>query len=318
MKSIIESLRDRLGNQAPPIQYVIDEGSISYFADAIMDADPRYKTDVGSDASKYNSLVAPPTFFGSATGLRGIAAGDSRTMSALELPLPEGWARLATGDEFEFYRPVTAGMVLTAQERFLDVYERLGRSGKLIFYTIEKVFTTLDGELVLKRVLHGAAREPIPFTASAASRPPVETTGEPTLPQLTVGPISVRYLAMFATATAEFVDIHYDADYARTVGLPGPIIQGLYKTALIARLIKDWTGDAMAIRSLNVRHSGMDLAGSILTVGGTVNEGAADSPHNDVVCDVWVRNQDNLVTTSGFARVGARLGKERAAGMVAD
>ncbi len=303
----IASLRDMVGCKAPPVEYLIDPGSIKYYADSLMDYDPRWIQTAPSGREDGRGLSAPATFFGSATGLRNLPAGDARTMSALDLPLPSGWATLATGDEFEFHSPVTAGMTLVAQERLIDVYEKRGRSGELIFYTIEKSFHSSDGVLVLRRILHCAAREPVPFPSGHSGQRRVLTPpplGE-LLPPLSVGPITVRHLAMFASATAEFVDIHYDADYARSVGLPGPIIQGLYKTALISRMLKDWTGDPALIRNLNVRHHGMDTAGSTLTVGGTV--GPYDEASNTISCHVWVRNQDEMVTTSGTARVNRPL-----------
>jgi len=298
----IANLREALGAQAAPIRYEIDEGSIKYFADSIMDPDLRYRSEKTSNGEPRR---APLTFFGSAVGLRDIAAGDSKTMSALDLPLPDGWAQLATGDEFEFHQPVVAGMTLVCRERFLDVYEKHGRSGRLVFYTIEKTFSTTGGEPIMKRVLHCVAREPVPpaqTPLASAYNPDIAPRGRE-LPRLVVGPVTVRYLAMFATATAEYVDIHYDADYARSLLLPGPIIQGLYKTALIARMLKDWTGDEARIRSLSVQHRGMDVAGSVITVCGTLGRLTGEGTNRHRVCQVRVQNQHGVVTTSGTALV---------------
>lgn len=298
--TILQRLKQRIGEQAAPIRYVIDEGSIRYFADSIMDPDPRYTRESKRGCDMAGPLVGPPTFFGSATGLRDMPAGDPRTMSALDLPLPPGWPTLATGDEFDFYQPVCAGMTLVAIERLVDAYEKSGRTGRLIFYTIEKTFNTIGGAPVLRRLLRCAAREPLPPSQPAAVTTRRNRAPRPAaLVSQVTGPITVRHLAMFATATAEFVDIHYDADFARSVGLPGPIIQGLYKTALIARLLKDWSGDVARIQRLDVRHHGMDLAGSHLTVSATVREtsGLLSS------CEVSVRNQNDAITTSGTAQV---------------
>jgi acyl dehydratase len=307
----IANLREALGAQAAPIRYEIDEGSVKYFADSIMDPDPRYRPD---KTANEEPLRAPLTFFGSAVGLRDVAAGDSKTMSALDLPLPDGWAKLATGDEFEFHQPVVAGMTLVCRERFIDVYEKRGRSGRLIFYTIEKMFSTNGGEPVVRRVLHCVAREPVPPTQApqpTACRPDIAPDSD--LPRLVVGPVTVRYLAMFATATAEYVDIHYDADYARSLGLPGPIIQGLYKTALIARMLKDWTGDEALVHSLSVQHRGMDLAGGVLTVCGTVGSLTGEGTNRHRTCKVRVQNQHGVVTTSGTALVAQSPGLTGAA-----
>ncbi len=308
----MNALRERLGAQSPPIYYVIDPGSIKYFADSIMDPDPRYRMSLAPETGQSQDTIAPPTFFGGATGLRDIPAGDPRTMSALELPLPHGWATIAIGDEFEFYQPVRSGMTLVCRERFVDVCEKQGRSGRLIFYTMEKTFSTPAGEPVMRRVLYCAAREPIPSQGDVPRAAPVPSSPlqGTVLPTLTVGPIGVRHLAMFATATAEFVDIHYDSDFAHSVGLPGPIIQGLYKTALVARMLKDWAGDGTLLRSLKVEHRHMDLAGSVLTTGGHVTSSQATGNAQDVECAVWVRNQHGIVTTHGSALVArtAELG----------
>ena len=303
-------LLKRLKVESCPIEYVIDAGSIKYFADSLMDPDPRYRPDSTQSEGQEDAIPAPVTFFGGAVGLRGLPAGDPRTMSALDLPLPSGWARLATGDEFDFHAPLRQGMTLMAKERLIGVAEKQGRSGRLIFYSIEKQFSTPDGQPILRRILHCAAREPIPIPAGQAqgyNAPPAGGSGAP-IPPLTVGPVTVRYLAMFASATAEFVDIHYDADYARSLGLPGPIIQGLYKTALIGRMLKDWTGDGARVLSLNVQHRGMDLADSILTVCGTAGSLTGESTNRHRVCRVRVQNQHGVVTTYGTALVGQSAG----------
>lgn len=305
MTSDIANLRQRLGAESPPIEYFIDAGSIKYFADSLMDPDPRYAPSHYGSTGSSTGLTAPATFFGSALGLKDISAGDPRTMSALDLPLPVGWARLATGDEFELHAPVTAGMTLIARERLIDVRAKQGRSGRLIFYSIEKTFTSAGGLPVVRRVLHCAAREPVPLPQGhgAGQHESKSDRQAVSLPSLTVGPVTVRYLAMFATATAEFVDIHYDADYARALGLPGPIVQGLYKTALIARMLKDWVGDGTLVRNLSVQHRGMDLAGSVLTAGGAIMDTPTAASSTNVDCHVWVKNQSGAITTYGTARV---------------
>jgi len=117
------------------------------------------------------------------------------------------------------------------------------------------------------------------------------------IPVLRKGPIRVRQLAMFAAATGEFVDIHYDKDYAISMGLPDIIIQGLYKTATIAQMLKDWVGDSRSIKRINVRHLGMDVVGNTLIAGGKVT--AIDG--SKVECEVWIDNQNGERTVTGTA-----------------
>ena len=285
--------------------YVVDRGSIKLFADALMDPNPVYRDDAFALGKGLDGIVAPLAFFGGAPGLRNVAAGDRRTMFWNDIPLPEGWFSMATGDGFEFYRAVRPGMTLVARERLVDAHEKTGRNGRLIFFTYEKAFETESGAPVMRRLIHCAARAPLPTYEAApvrrASDPLAE--GSELIPALVVGPITVRYLAMFATASAEYVDIHYDADYARSVGLPGPIIQGLYKTALIGQMLASWAGHEGRVRSLDVQHRGMDLAGAVLTAGGCVENDRGEDGEDVVSCRVWVENQDGVVTTEGSAIV---------------
>ena len=121
------------------------------------------------------------------------------------------------------------------------------------------------------------------------------------VPALIKGPVMVRQLAMFAAATAEFVDIHYDRGFAQSVGLPDAIIQGWYKTAIIAQMLKDWVGDGDALRRLTVQHRGMDVAGNTLTAGGKVLRVSRESDGKQVECEVWVDNQQGQRTATGTA-----------------
>lgn len=123
------------------------------------------------------------------------------------------------------------------------------------------------------------------------------------MPGLTKGPVRVRHLAMFAAATSEFADIHYDRDYAQSMGLPDIIIQGFYKTATIAQMLKDWVGDGTALRRLTVQHRGIDVAGNILTAGGKVIKVSQEPDGKQVECEVWIDNQHGQRTVTGTATI---------------
>lgn len=304
MSRELAALKRCIGQESAPTTYVVDPGSVKYYADSIMDPDPLYRDEEYARGTKHGGIVAPPTFFGGAIGLRGIPAGDPRTMFGLVLPLPAEWLTVASGDEFDFFAPVRPGTTLVCRERFVDAYEKHGRSGRLLFYTFEKTFRNAEDDLLLRRKIFCAARQSRPvFSARGAAAEGISVEKQGSMREYTAGPVTVRYLAMFATATAEFVDIHYDADYARSMGLPGPIVQGLYKTAIIGQMLKNYAGDGTAIKRLSVQHREMDVAGSVLTAGGRVVSVQHSGTTSDADCEVWVRNQDGAVTTVGTARV---------------
>jgi acyl dehydratase len=67
--------------------------------------------------------------------------------------------------------------------------------------------------------------------------------------------VTVRY----AGASGDFNPIHVDDDVARSVGLPGRILHGLWTMAQVARAHTDAAGDPAALRSLSVEFRGMGV-----------------------------------------------------------
>ena len=302
MSAVLDEISKYIGTEAEPIEYVIDAGSIKLFADSIMDPDPLYCDEEYAKTTRHGGIIAPPTFFGGATGLRHLKAGDPRTMSAIHVPVPRGETSVAAGDDFQFFEVIRPGDVLTSHEKVVGAYEKPGRSGNLIFITMEKTFTNQHGRVVMIRKLTGVSMEQSPGKSAPGIQeqtPNAEHKEE--LPALTIGPVKIRHLAMFAIATAEFVDIHYDRDYAQSMGLPNVIIQGLYKTTIIAQMLKNWAGNGDAIRRLTVQHRAMDIEGNTLTASGRMSGTSQQHGEKLTECEVWIENQHGQRTTIGTA-----------------
>jgi len=84
--------------------------------------------------------------------------------------------------------------------------------------------------------------------------------------------VTVRY----AGASGDFNPIHIDDEFARSVGLPGRILHGLWMMAQVARAVTD---SPEALQSLSVSFRGMGRIGEEIVVSGTVTAvsgGAAD------------------------------------------
>ena len=78
-----------------------------------------------------------------------------------------------------------------------------------------------------------------------------------------------RYLTYrYAGASGDFNPIHLDDEFARSVGLPGRILHGLWTMAQVARA----QGPGLDLRSLEVQFRGMGLPEHELTVTSTVRE----------------------------------------------
>lgn len=303
MSALLEEIKRHIGAEEEPVEYVIDAGTIKLFADSIMDSDPLYQDEEYARTTKHAGIVAPPTFFGGATGLRLPKAGGYRSNPPVNRLMPSGWTTVAAGDDFQFFAAVRPGDTLTCREKLVGAYEKPGRSGNLVFETREKTFTNQNGQIALIRKMSGVSFQPSPGegTSPAQSHAPKAGHGGTELPSHTVGPILIRHLAMFAIATAELVDIHYDKDYAQSVGLPDAIVQGLYRTTIIAQMLKSWVGDGSAIRWLSVQHRAMDAARNTLTAGGRVLRTSKQQDGHLTECEVWTENQHRQRTTVGTA-----------------
>ena len=151
MSELLEHLSKYIGAESEPIVYSIDKGAIKFFADSLMNPDPLYCNDDYARTTRHEGIIAPPTFYGGATSLRNVKAGDARTVSSTNIPMPPGWVGMNAGDDFHLLAPIRAGDTLTSREKLIDTYEKEGRSGHLIFVVVEKTLTNQHGQVVLVR-----------------------------------------------------------------------------------------------------------------------------------------------------------------------
>jgi acyl dehydratase len=89
------------------------------------------------------------------------------------------------------------------------------------------------------------------------------------LPELKVNPdrfITVRY----AGASGDFNPIHIDEEFAKSVGLPGRILHGLWSMAQVARAQTEAAGGPDKLKRLSVQFRGMGVLEQEVTVTSTV------------------------------------------------
>jgi acyl dehydratase len=91
------------------------------------------------------------------------------------------------------------------------------------------------------------------------------------LPELHVTPD--RYLtARYAGASGDFNPIHIDEEFARSVGLPGRILHGLWTMAQAARALTEAAGGPEHLKRLSVQFRGMGVPEQEVIVRSTVIE----------------------------------------------
>ena len=118
------------------------------------------------------------------------------------------------------------------------------------------------------------------------------------LPDLRVTPD--RYLTVrYAGASGDFNPIHIDDEFARSVGLPGRILHGLWSMAQVARAQTEAAGGPEKLRSLSVQFRGMGLPEQEIVVTSTVR-GIEDGI---ATVDAEASQGDTRIVRRGVARV---------------
>ena len=118
------------------------------------------------------------------------------------------------------------------------------------------------------------------------------------LPELKVTPD--RYLTVrYAGASGDFNPIHIDEEFARSVGLPGRILHGLWTMAQVARAQTEAAGGPDRLRRLAVQFRGMGVPEQEVVVTSKVREVSGGV----AVIDAEARQGDTRIVRRGEAEV---------------
>jgi 3-methylfumaryl-CoA hydratase len=140
------------------------------------------------------------------------------------IPLPR---RMWAGSRFKFYHPLRVGDQMTRETRVIDIKEKAGRSGPLVFVVVRHEISNTAG-LAIAEEHDIVYRDHGP--GAPAQPPPADAEWERTIRADDV--LLFRYSALTFNAHR----IHYDRRYATAVeGYPGLVVHG----PLIATLLMD-------------------------------------------------------------------------------
>lgn len=139
---ISDELKNLLTVEQEPQIFEIEKGHIKRFAQAIGDPNPLWQDEEYSRKSRGGSIVAPPLF------LIDLGASEmAENLMKVPCPLP---GFLNGGLDIEYYKPIMPGDTITTVSKLVDVQEREGKSGKLLFMIVETTYTNQKGELAVK------------------------------------------------------------------------------------------------------------------------------------------------------------------------
>jgi acyl dehydratase len=120
------------------------------------------------------------------------------------------------------------------------------------------------------------------------------------IPELRVTPdrfLTVRY----AGASGDYNPIHIDEEFARSVGLPGRILHGLYSMAQVARAATEAGGGPGSLRRLSVQFRGMGVPEQEIVVTGTVREASGQT----ALVDLEAAQGENRIIRNAEAEIAA-------------
>jgi hypothetical protein len=155
---ITDEVKAVIGAHNGPIlaYHPVEASEVRRFFQAVMDPAPRYWDEAWAKTSRYGGLVAPPAF--PPLAFRR-APNDPDPLDHMDEPDFDGMVRsfrglppvqvplprlLNGGYEYEFYRYARVGERIYRSSTYLDIYQRDGRSGPMVFVIVADMFTT-DG-----------------------------------------------------------------------------------------------------------------------------------------------------------------------------
>ncbi len=115
--------------------------------------------------------------------------------------------------------------------------------------------------------------------------------------------MSSQRLVVWAAASGDFYQIHYDDEFAKKNDLPDIIVHGALKGMLVGRLLDEWVGDEGLIVRWGVSYRGMDQARRDLKVWGKVSRKYTEDGQARIDLEVGVTDPDGKNGTPGTATV---------------
>lgn len=99
------------------------------------------------------------------------------------------------------------------------------------------------------------------------------------------------------------VRVHWDNEYARSVGVPGAYDFGPERVSWLSHMLTDWIGDDAFLSRLNVQIRRHNPVGDAVWCKGRVKAKRIVDDRKVVECEVWAENQSGELSAKGEAEV---------------
>jgi acyl dehydratase len=114
---------------------------------------------------------------------------------------------------------------------------------------------------------------------------------------------SRRTLVMWAGASGDFFELHYDKEFAQSLGNPDVLVHGRLEAAYLTQLLTDWVGEKGQVKKVSVQYRGNAFPGQKLLMKGKVTKKYQKDGENLVELEIFVENPEGKKITPGSAIV---------------
>ncbi len=148
--SIPENMRGMVGKESEPkVLGQVYEKDIRRFVQATGDRNPLYIDEAYAKRGPYHGIIAPPLFiFTFAYEAELAKLSDDGIPAHHDVHLIPGKRIVGGGSELNFLVPLRPGDVLSVKNKLLDIYEKEGKTGRLIFVVQHKTYMNQHAEVV--------------------------------------------------------------------------------------------------------------------------------------------------------------------------
>ena len=114
---------------------------------------------------------------------------------------------------------------------------------------------------------------------------------------------STQQLVIWAGASGDYYQIHYDQSFAKDTGLDGVIVHGALKNAFLGHLLHDWVAPRGTVRKFGCTYRGMDYPNQDIVCRGVVTKKYINGLDHLVDLEIWTENPSGRKTSPGAGTV---------------
>jgi len=141
-------MRAKVGRYLEPVVFEVEKGAIRRFTEAVDDLNPLYTDEEHARSTGFGGIVSPPGFFGQPlkhkVGMETLL-GMEAVLNIAGTPKSNVFN---AGCEGEFFLPVRPGDIIVGCPKLADLYEKTGKSGRMLFIEFEVTYKNQRDQVV--------------------------------------------------------------------------------------------------------------------------------------------------------------------------